>query len=336
MKSFRVCVYWSHVYLTVYTKKVGHCFFNEKVVKTLKIKGWVSDLTLLSIIWEEMLKTMKDDQKFELFTLIGEDTFSSGVMHAAQLQHDAGAILVGMPTGGNVYFYANTNSPVKLPNSKVTITCSTGYVKILPGYSEDVLQPDILVKNTIQDYISGVDKEVQTILKDEKLQIDRGRSKNISSSNTVVIEKVAVQQYDDGSPYLHDIVLNDSDRTIIGFERAMLAFDKDGKPLELYWQGPDGEKTYLHTYVNSECFLQPGDRDDREGGWSLYVEDNPSGKKNQTAYALYNYKSITFSDGRVWNNPEYDEWEKTYLGKEIAVETLQSYYPAVYSFYISG
>lgn len=111
----------------------------------------------------DMIKQLKDKQNFKLYTLIGSNTFSSGVIHAAQLQQ-AGAILVGTPTSGNVYGYGDTDDAVELTNSHINVIYSTEYKTLVPGYTNDSLFPDIYVKSTINDYISGIDKEMETIL----------------------------------------------------------------------------------------------------------------------------------------------------------------------------
>lgn len=114
----------------------------------------------------QKIKELKEKQNFKLYTLISDDTFSSGVIHAAQLQHDAGAMLVGTPTSGNIYGYGDTDDAVKLPNSYLEVIYSTKYKQLIEGYKADALYPDIYIKRTIQDYISGIDKDVEIILND--------------------------------------------------------------------------------------------------------------------------------------------------------------------------
>lgn len=41
-------------------------------------------------------------------------------------------------------------------------------------------------------------------------------------------------------------------------------------------------------------------------------------------------KEVVFDDGTVWDNPNYENWFKTYAGKEIDIDELQSYYPDEY------
>lgn len=276
----------------------------------------------------DMIKELKEKQNFELYTLIGKDTFSSGVIHAAQFQHDVGATVVGTPTGGNVYFYGNTNDAVELPNSHLYVTCSTQFTEFVPGYKTDALYPDITVKHTMQDYISGVDKEVETILEGAEIKIENKQIDSLKSTQTVGIDNVELRYYDENSPYLHEIITNNTNRTIIGYKIAMLSFGKEGNPLERYWLGPNSEISYIHINTQRNVNLYSGKRVDTDGGWSLFEVDNET-ENNKAAYGIHLIKEITFDNGEVWENPEYDEWEKTYLGKPVDVKTLESYYPSV-------
>lgn len=105
---------------------------------------------------------LMEQYSYELYTLIGTKTFSSGVIQAVQLKQE-GAVLVGTPTGGNVNFYANTKN-FELPNSHIKGCYSTAYQDIWTEYKGDALLPDITVNQTIEDALKGIDTAVQTIL----------------------------------------------------------------------------------------------------------------------------------------------------------------------------
>lgn len=98
---------------------------------------------------------------FDLYCIIGEQTFSSGVLHAVQLKN-YGAILVGTPTGGNVNFYANTRE-VELPYTGIRVSFSTKYEETIPGYEEENLIPEIIVKQSVLDYGDGIDCDIEAI-----------------------------------------------------------------------------------------------------------------------------------------------------------------------------
>lgn len=110
---------------------------------------------------------LKNKKNFELYTLIGEATFSAGVMHAVDLKNDFDAILVGSETSGNVNFYAD-NMYFQLPNSKLNVLCSTAFVEGDKNYTGSFLSPDIKVNHSLKDYINGIDKDVETVLEIKK------------------------------------------------------------------------------------------------------------------------------------------------------------------------
>ncbi len=55
-----------------------------------------------------------------------------------------------------------------------------------------------------------------------------------------------------------------------------------------------------------------------------------SGETNQVAFPLFCLKQVVFEDGTVWDKSKYENWFKTYVGKEIGIDELQNYYPYKY------
>ncbi len=53
-------------------------------------------------------------------------------------------------------------------------------------------------------------------------------------------------------------------------------------------------------------------------------------RKKLSAKQIERLKQIVFEDGTVWNNPDYENWFHTYVGKEVATNELQNYYPHTY------
>lgn len=138
---------------------------------------------------------------------------------------------------------------------------------------------------------------------------------------TIVYESVEVLQYDKKPPYypyLHDIKTNNTSKKITGCKRGMLVFDKKGNPLSIKWYPFDEDtgKTYYFLYDWDTTRISPGHTDDLRGGWSLDEKD-PVVKK--IAYALYCDKEVTFSDGTVWENPNYKKWLRTYKDRKSVV-----------------
>lgn len=156
----------------------------------------------------------------------------------------------------------------------------------------------------------------------------------------VTYDIVEVRHYTDGgAPYVFWSRTNNTEKTITNIQFTMLAFDDYGKPLNLPWNVMDSSAGYSYDVL---CEWQPvdlkpqatADSNDgsEEGGWSLgWSIPNDDDKELQklfskVAYILCYDKQITFEDGKVWNNPNYDKWLETYLGNEVDVTTLKNYY----------
>ena len=52
---------------------------------------------------------------------------------------------------------------------------------------------------------------------------------------SIIHESADILYYDNGYPYIHDILTNNTDNTITETEYWMLAYDMNGMPLKLYW-----------------------------------------------------------------------------------------------------
>lgn len=48
---------------------------------------------------------------------------------------------------------------------------------------------------------------------------------------------------------------------------------------------------------------------------------------DKIAYVLYCDKEITFEDGTVWKNSDFESWRSTYEGKKTDTALLKTYYP---------
>ena len=157
-------------------------------------------------------------------------------------------------------------------------------------------------------------------------------------SASIIHESADILRYEDGSPYIHGILTNNTDKAITETQYCMLAFDENGSPLKLHWNFLDSSaESSFENLVLSEKNLLPGQTENYRGGWSLYdgevmadLGDNGNSGTDQSAYALLCLKQVVFEDGTLWNNPNYETWLNTYAGKEIRTDELQNYYPHEY------
>ncbi len=158
------------------------------------------------------------------------------------------------------------------------------------------------------------------------------------SPMTIIHESADILHYEDGAPYIHDILTNNTDSTIIETQYCMLAYNENGSPLKLYWNFLDSStESSFENIVRTKTNILSNQTEEYRGGWSLYdgeiMEDFPkvgNGEVNQVIYSLLCLKQVIFEDGTVWNNPNYENWFKMYAGKETDIDELKNYYPHEY------
>ncbi|MCM1046740.1 MAG: DUF5780 domain-containing protein [Candidatus Gastranaerophilales bacterium] len=160
----------------------------------------------------------------------------------------------------------------------------------------------------------------------------------IKETMSIIHESADILFYENGSPYIHDILTNHTDKRITETEYCMLAYNENGSPLKLHWNFLDSstESSY-ENLVRTKTSILSNQTEDYNGGWSLYdgelTENMPrveSGETDNVTYALFCLKQVVFEDGTIWNNPNYDSWFEDYMGKEIDINELQNYYPHHY------
>ncbi len=159
-----------------------------------------------------------------------------------------------------------------------------------------------------------------------------------SSPMSITHESADILYYDDASPYIHDILTNNTDQTITETQYCMLAYDQNGAPLKLRWNFLDSSaQSSFENIVQSSENILPGETEQYRGGWSLYDDgktaDFPKAGDdgaNQAAYILVCLKQVTFENHAVWKNPDYENWLETYAGKETRTSELLAYYPHEY------
>ncbi len=160
-----------------------------------------------------------------------------------------------------------------------------------------------------------------------------------TAGQTIVLENVTLMEYaDTGLPYFHDILKNNTEKTVTAVETAMLAYDAEGQPLKIYWDFMDSSAEPKYGHLRFEDVeLSPGGVKDEDGGWTLYdgekMEGWPvrgDGGANKAEYGLFCVKRVEFDDGTAWENPDYADWREEYQGKAQAVASLQEYYPKEY------
>ena len=102
-----------------------------------------------------------------VYILIDSGSFSAGVLLPYQLVEGIeGALLVGAPTGQ----FANTfGGPIgyTMPNSGYPFYVSSMYIWGERGVTQDALHPDVLIRQSLDDYKNGIDAALQYVLDQE-------------------------------------------------------------------------------------------------------------------------------------------------------------------------
>ena len=187
----------------------------------------------------------------------------------------------------------------------------------------------ISVKNDNAYTIDNVNGTIEFMQSSGSQSSNIPPSLNASTAQTVTYSNVEMRRYEgaDGHPYIHDTKVNETTKKIIGYKYGMLAFDKDGNPLKINWWSLDTDAKSTYFYLDeTSTEIAPAENYDVFGGWSLnYYGTDSSVEK--IAYVLYCDKEVTFEDGTIWTNSNFDSWRSTYEGKKVDVNILKGYYP---------
>jgi hypothetical protein len=108
-------------------------------------------------------RVKKIDRPGGLVVIVGRRTFSAAVLNALELRREAGAILVGEPTGGKPSHYGDIRF-FALPESRLTVSYPTQYIW-QEGVLISSLEPDHTVEPSVRDWMAGRDPALEGILR---------------------------------------------------------------------------------------------------------------------------------------------------------------------------
>ena len=114
-----------------------------------------------------LTKTINRASTNGVYILIDSGSFSAGVLFPHQLHKGIeGAILVGTPAGQ----FANTfggSIEYTMPNTGYPFYVSSMYIWGEKDVSQDALYPDVLIRQSLEDYKNGIDAALQYVLDQE-------------------------------------------------------------------------------------------------------------------------------------------------------------------------
>lgn len=110
-----------------------------------------------STLFEPFIDYIKENKEINnnenLKVIIGRETFSSALLNAYNLKNNTNAKIIGEPSGGKPNCYGEILK-ITLPNSRLVVTYSTKFYKLIEDDSIDSLYPDEIALETIEDYKS--------------------------------------------------------------------------------------------------------------------------------------------------------------------------------------
>jgi hypothetical protein len=105
--------------------------------------------------------------KGHLYVLTGSGTYSSAMITAHKFRAQLNAILVGEAPGNKPNHYGDVRSFL-LPNSKLKVAYASKHIRLMRDADPESLEPDIVVPNTLADYLAGRDRILETALGQER------------------------------------------------------------------------------------------------------------------------------------------------------------------------
>lgn len=105
-------------------------------------------------IMADLFAELPEDKK--IYVAMGRKTFSSAMHHLFYLKNKKNAILIGENAGQKPNRFGD-QKVIVLPKTHIRVTCSYKYFELLPGEDKTVVEPDIRIPLTIEDYINETD-----------------------------------------------------------------------------------------------------------------------------------------------------------------------------------
>ncbi len=133
--------------------------FKEKLLNnSQEVKNIVVDLRLNTGGDTEVMRGLfeKLPENKKIYVASSRETFSSAMHHLIYLKRKKNAEIIG----ANARQKANRfgfGENVELPNSKINISCSKRYFELYPEKDLEIIEPDIRIPVTIEDYINNTD-----------------------------------------------------------------------------------------------------------------------------------------------------------------------------------
>lgn len=118
----------------------------------------------------ELLDYLKESDFDQICILTDGGTSSAAVWFSSFVRAKVEkAILVGTPTSQPPNFFAGSSNVYELKNHDIYFTISASYFEIEKDFDGSAVMPDILVYQNLQDYMQGIDTQLEAALEMEKV-----------------------------------------------------------------------------------------------------------------------------------------------------------------------
>jgi hypothetical protein len=135
----------------------------QRVIVDLRFNGGGSSSILQPLV-EGLQARPALPAKGHLYTLIGSQTFSSGLMAAMDFRDRLHAILIGGPTGNKPNHFGEQRN-FSLPNSRLVVHYSTKHFHLVRDADPSTLAPDIFVPYSLNDFLAGRDPALDAAIR---------------------------------------------------------------------------------------------------------------------------------------------------------------------------
>ena len=104
-----------------------------------------------------------DKCEAQIYILIDNNSFSAAIGIPAVLRRRLeGATLIGAAGGQQPRFFRGES--FSLPYSQIYCQCSSELIDFWPNYENETLTPDLIVRQTYEDFLNGYDSVLKYIL----------------------------------------------------------------------------------------------------------------------------------------------------------------------------
>jgi hypothetical protein len=141
-----------------FSKKTLKDFKEKLLTKSKEVQNIIVDLRLnnggYTKMMADLFKKLPEDK--QIYVASSRKTYSSAMHHLIYLKRSKKAIVIGANARQKANRFGE-GKLFKLPNSKISICCSKKYFKLYPEKDLEIIEPDIKIPVTIEDYVNNTD-----------------------------------------------------------------------------------------------------------------------------------------------------------------------------------